>query len=94
MNYEALGRYTEAKEQLALLQDDIADQIRMAQSTLEVLAREVPPVRRNANPQASAERLCQLAARIAQKIDEAEALAREANANAEKCGKPALWGMP
>lgn len=24
MNYEALGRYTEAKEQLALLTDDIA----------------------------------------------------------------------
>ena len=65
MNYEALGRYTEAKEQLALLQDDIADQIRMAQSALEVLAREVPP--RRSHPRESAERLRQLAARIAQK---------------------------
>jgi len=45
MNYEALGRYTEAKEQLALLTDDIADQIRLAQSALEVLSREVPPCR-------------------------------------------------
>lgn len=92
MNYEALGRYTEAKEQLALLQDDIADQIRMAQSALEVLAREVPP--RRSHPRESAERLRQLAARIAQKIDEAEALAREANANAARCGRPALWGSP
>lgn len=94
MNYEALGRYVEAKEQLALLEDDIADQIRIAQSVLEVLAREVPPTRKQANPQASAEKLRLVAARIADKLEEAEALAREANADAARCGKPALWNMP
>lgn len=93
MNYEALGRYVEAKEKMAPLLADIEAQGLVAQSALDSLMRDLPRIMQSSkpvNPQMTVEKLRLATESIAEKLQQTAEWAQIANSCAAACGKPEL----
>lgn len=92
MNYEALGRYTEAVEKLAPLINEMkqhAQTIKKAADTLPFELNEMWTTP-HTNPKQTLMDIDTATVRFRQLLEEAEKWARTANQNAEQCGKPKL----